>query len=68
VCRTPGSHLGDPTALDALRARTQSAGLRPEEVAATVLRLASDDPGFVTGHVLMADGGFTARWTSPPTV
>lgn len=41
---------------------------RSEEVAATVLWLASEGASFVASHVLVAGGGFTARWPSPPAV
>ena len=30
-----------------------------EEVAAAIAFLASDDAGFITGHQLVVDGGFT---------
>ena len=60
---TPLLHRGNPELMRPLLEKCQpwpDAGL-PEDVAAAVLFLASDDAGFVTGEALVVDGGLTAR-------
>ncbi len=46
-------------ALEALHAQKRFG--RPEEVAAAVLWLCSDEASFVTGHPLLVDGGYVAQ-------
>jgi len=37
---------------------------RPEELVAAVRYLCSDDARYVTGSMLILDGGYTAQWRS----
>ena len=62
---------GDPGALERtaelLAAQTpQQRPGRPEDIAAAVSYLASDDAAFVTGHTLVVDGGYTAIGAESP--
>jgi len=54
---------GDPQAfLDMLIAGHPMGRIgREDEIAAAVLFLASDEASFITGAILAADGGYTAR-------
>jgi NAD(P)-dependent dehydrogenase (short-subunit alcohol dehydrogenase family) len=52
----------DPEAAYREMAATQAIGRmgRPEEIAAAVLYLASDEAAFITGSALIIDGGWSA--------
>jgi NAD(P)-dependent dehydrogenase (short-subunit alcohol dehydrogenase family) len=53
----------DPAAAEAAvrAAHPMNRWAEPEEVARAIAYLASDDASFVTGHVLMVDGGYVAQ-------
>jgi NAD(P)-dependent dehydrogenase (short-subunit alcohol dehydrogenase family) len=55
-----GSETMAPFLDDYRRAHALDRFGQPEELAAAMLFLASDDASFVTGHALVVDGGFTA--------
>jgi len=62
---TPMTGALQEPVLDPIRKRLERQHMlgrfgRPEEVAAAILFLASDEASFVTGHALAVDGGFTA--------
>lgn len=53
--------MADPKRADALLAQVPLGRLgQPEEIAAVIRFLLSDDASFITGQVVMADGGVTA--------
>jgi NAD(P)-dependent dehydrogenase (short-subunit alcohol dehydrogenase family) len=68
---TADLRLGNATALDKVtEVMTQDAGGHrpglPEDLAAAVSYLASDDAAFVTGHTLIVDGGYTSIGAESP--
>lgn len=68
VIRTPlaAAMLSDDEAREDWTARVPLQRLgQPEDVAATIAFLASDDAGYITGHNLVVDGGLTAHTGQP---
>jgi NAD(P)-dependent dehydrogenase (short-subunit alcohol dehydrogenase family) len=56
-----GPELGTPVEAAIIAATPMGRLGRPEEVAAAVAYLASDDASYVTGSELYVDGGYMAR-------
>jgi NAD(P)-dependent dehydrogenase (short-subunit alcohol dehydrogenase family) len=56
------STMADPVALEAMKSSIPMARLgQPQEIAEVVSFLLSQRASFITGQILCADGGFTAR-------
>jgi NAD(P)-dependent dehydrogenase (short-subunit alcohol dehydrogenase family) len=52
---------GDPAVMDAINAAHPIGRQgKPEEVANAVVWLCSDEASFITGHMMLLDGGITA--------
>ncbi len=64
--RITAKHFGDPSILkDYFRQIPLGRGGEPEEVAAAIAFLASDDASFITGTTLVVDGGQMATKFGP---
>lgn len=64
MIRTPmtAAHLEDPATMEAIKATTPIGEVgTPEDIAAAVAYLASEEASFVTGVNLVVDGGYVAR-------
>jgi len=62
VIQTPMLNILSDEQLDELRSMSPLQRMaQPEEIAATVLHLASDESSFTTGSACLIDGGYTAK-------